>query len=196
MIEFDIDIKPVKLVKGQGLAKLLANENCKMLGINFVGVDAKSMQSQISEGKLTYDLQVSSHLADCEWCGHIVYFLQNLTAPPDMSKTQVRALKLKAIKFCISDKILFWKDPLGVLLRCINKDESVQIMTKFHSSECGGHHYWKITTHKILRASYYWPSLFFDVCTFVKTCDKCPRFLGKQQLKSLPLKPVVVTGPF
>jgi hypothetical protein len=116
-------------IRGQGLAKLLAEENCKMLGINFVGVNAESMQPQISEEKLTYDLQVSSHLADCEWYSHIIYFLQNLTAPPDMSKTQVRALKLKAIKFCINDKMLFWKDPSGVLLRCINKEESVQTMT-------------------------------------------------------------------
>jgi hypothetical protein len=125
MIEFYIDIKLVKLVRGQGLAKLLANENCKTLGINLVGVNEKRMQSQISEEKLTYDLQVSSHLADCEWYSHIIYFLQNLAAPPDMRKTKVRALKLKVVKFCISDKILFWKDPLGVLLRCINKDESV-----------------------------------------------------------------------
>jgi hypothetical protein len=196
MIEFDIEIKPIKLVRGQGLAKLLAEDNCKMLGINFVGVNAESMQSQISEEKLTYDLQVSSHLDDCEWYSHIIYFLQNLTAPPDMRKTQVRALKLKAIKFCINDKMLFWKDPSGVLLRCINKEESVQTMTEFHSSECGGHHYWKTTAHKILRAGYYWPCLFSDVCAFVKACDKCQRFVGKQQLKSLPLKPVVVTGPF
>jgi hypothetical protein len=40
MIEFDIEIKPVKLVRGQGLAKLLAEENCKMLEIIFVGVNA------------------------------------------------------------------------------------------------------------------------------------------------------------
>jgi len=47
-----------------------------------------------------------------------------------------------------------------------------------------------------LRVGYYWPFLFSDVCAFVKTCDKCQRFAGKQQLKYLPLKPVVVTGPF
>jgi hypothetical protein len=129
MIEFDIEIKPIKLIRGQGLAKLLAQDNCRMLEINFVGVNAESDQHQISAEKLNYDLQVSSHLADCEWYSHIIYFLQNLTAPPDMSKTQVRALKLKAIKFCISDKMLFWKDPSGVLLRCINKVESVQTMT-------------------------------------------------------------------
>ena len=56
MVEFDIEIKPIKLVRGQGLAKLLAEENCKMLGINFVGVNVESMQSHISEQKLTYDL--------------------------------------------------------------------------------------------------------------------------------------------
>jgi hypothetical protein len=122
IIEFDIEIKSVKLVRGQGLAKLIAEENCKMLGINFVGVNAERMQSHISKKKLTYDLQVSSHLIDFEWYSHIIYFLQNLVAPPDMIKTQVRALKLKAIKLCINDRMLFWKDPSGVLLRCINKE--------------------------------------------------------------------------
>jgi len=119
-----------------------------------------------------------------------------LTVPTNLTKTQGRALKLKAINFCINDKILFWKDPTGILLRCINQEESAKTMTKFHNSECGGHHYWKTTAHKILRASYYWPFLFSDVCTFVKTCDKCQRFAGKHQLKSIPLKPIVVTCPF
>jgi hypothetical protein len=30
----------------------------------------------------------------------------------------------------------------------------------------------------------------------VKSCDKCQRFTRKQQLKSLPLRPIVVNGPF
>ena len=60
----------------------------------------------------------------------------------------------------------------------------------------GGHHYWKTTVHKILRAGYYWPSIFSDVCAFVKACDKCQRFQGKEQLKSLPLKPITAIGPF
>lgn len=98
---------------------------------------------------------MSSHLTDCDWYSSIIYFLQNLAAPLEMSKVQVRALKLKAIKFCINDKMLYWKDPSGVLLRCIDKDESIQIMSQFHSSDCGGHHYWKTKNHKILRVGYY-----------------------------------------
>ena len=36
ILEFDLTIKTKKLVKGQGLAKLLAESNCKVLGINSI----------------------------------------------------------------------------------------------------------------------------------------------------------------
>ena len=61
---------------------------------------------------------------------------------------------------------------------------------------CGGHHYWKTTAHKTLRVGYYWPTLFSHVFVFVKSCDRCQIFEGKQQLKSLPLKPIIAKGPF
>jgi transposase InsO family protein len=38
--------------------------------------------------------------------------------------------------------------------------------------------------------------LFIDVYRRVRACTKCQRFARKQQLKSLPLNPVVVSGPF
>jgi ribonuclease HI len=194
LIEFDVEIKPAKLVKGQGLAKLLAEENCRLLDINLMSIDAENVPS--SENKEGEGMQVSAHLADCKWYSHIIQFLQTLSVPSDLTKTQRRALKLRAINFCINDNLLFWKNPIGLLLRCVNQEEAAKVMCELHNSECGGHHYWKTTAHKILRSGYYWPSLFSDVYEFVKTCDKCQRFEGKQQLKSLPLKPIVVTGPF
>jgi len=33
--EYDLEIKPAKLVKGQGLEKLMAKSNCKSLNINY-----------------------------------------------------------------------------------------------------------------------------------------------------------------
>jgi hypothetical protein len=36
MLEYDLEIKPTKLIKGQGLAKLMAQWNCDVLGINFI----------------------------------------------------------------------------------------------------------------------------------------------------------------
>ena len=81
-------------------------------------------------------------------------------------------------------------------MRCLDKGQYVEVMQQFHSSICGWHHYWKTTAHKILRARYYWPTLFSNVFSFVKSCDKCQRFVGRKQLKSLPLKPVHTNGPF
>eukprot|EP00253_Pinus_taeda_P034069 PITA_34069 len=69
-------------------------------------------------------------------------------------------------------------------------------MHQFRSNICGGHHYWKTTAHMILKAGYYWPTLFFDVFSFVKSCDRCQIFEGKHQLKSLPLKPIHASCPF
>jgi hypothetical protein len=153
LIEFDIEIKPAKLVKGQGLAKLPTEENCRLLEINLMSINVENVQS--SKNREGEEMQVSTHLADCKWYNHIIHFLQTLSVPSDLTKTQRRALKLKAINFCINDNLLFWKNPIGLLLRCVNQEEAAKVMIEFHNSECGGHHYWKTTAHKILRSGYY-----------------------------------------
>jgi hypothetical protein len=40
ILEFDLEIKPTKLVKGQGLARLLVESNCKDLGVNFMNINS------------------------------------------------------------------------------------------------------------------------------------------------------------
>ena len=42
ILEFDLEIKPTKLIKEQDLAKLLAESNCKALGISFINEQAES----------------------------------------------------------------------------------------------------------------------------------------------------------
>jgi hypothetical protein len=76
--------------------------------------------------------------------------------PPDgLQKNKARALKLKAVKYCLVDQVLYWKDPLGMLLKCMNPQEADRIIVEFHSSLCGGHHFWKTTAYKILEAGYF-----------------------------------------
>jgi hypothetical protein len=49
ILEFDLEIKPTKLVKGQGLAKLLAESNCKSLGVNFINTCSENQQAELSD---------------------------------------------------------------------------------------------------------------------------------------------------
>jgi hypothetical protein len=192
ILEFDLEIRPTRLIKGQGLAKLLVKANCKALGVNFINARSENQQNQLSD----IDPQTKPLLARCPWYKDVIYFLQELRPLDGLQRNKERALKLKAVRYYLIDQILYWKDPLGVLLKCMDPQQSNRIMVKFHNSLCGGHHSWKTTAHKIFRARYYWPTLFTDVHRGVRACIPCQRFSGKQQLKSLPLNPVVVSGPF
>ena len=49
ILEFDLEIRPTKLIKGQGLAKLLAEANCKALGMDFINAKSKNQQNQLSD---------------------------------------------------------------------------------------------------------------------------------------------------
>jgi hypothetical protein len=69
ILEFDLEINPTKLVKGQGLAKLLAESNCKALGVSFInscsGNQQAELSSKISQGVLS--------LEECTWYRDILY---------------------------------------------------------------------------------------------------------------------------
>lgn len=91
---------------------------------------------------------------------------------------------------------MYWKDPRGILLNCLLEKEAQEKIKEFHQGDCGGHLYWKVTTHKILRDDFYWPTLFFDVFREVSTYHQCQIFEGKRKLIPLPLKPISVESPF
>jgi hypothetical protein len=46
ILEFDLEINPTNLIKGQGLAKLLAEFNCTALGISFINVCSGNPQAK------------------------------------------------------------------------------------------------------------------------------------------------------
>ena len=81
-------------------------------------------------------------------------------------------------------------------MRCIDPNESKKVIFDTHNSVCGGHHYWRTTAYKILRAGYFWPSLFSDVCAKVRAFENFQKFTSKKHLKPFPLKPIVVSAPF
>eukprot|EP00253_Pinus_taeda_P031918 PITA_31918 len=144
----DFRIKPTKLVKGQGLAKLTTESNLHTLDIKLIA----AMSNENEEGS---SIQVSEIFVPSLWYSDIVYVLQNLSRPLDMARNKSRTLNLKATKFCILNFSLYWKDLSGVLLNWLVEEEAKQVMEDFHKGDCGGHVFWKTTANKILREGYY-----------------------------------------
>jgi len=134
LLEYDIDIKPTKLVKGQGLAKLMTQSNHEGLGFN-------SFESCIDTSAQQEEEQVHPDFLASPWYKDIVHVLMSLQAPPELSKTQARSVKLKAAKFCIINKFLYWKYPGGILLNFLLEEEAKKKTKEFHNGDCGRHLY-------------------------------------------------------
>ena len=77
------------------------------------------------------------------------------------------------MKYVLVDQVLYWKDPGGILLKCLNKSEAEDVTAELHGGACGGHKYWKETAFNILRVGYYWSTLFTHVYLQVKSCIEC-----------------------
>jgi len=189
LLEYDVEIKPIKLIKGQGLAKLMVESNLHALDINLIAV----MFEDDEESSL---VRVAKMFLLSPWYSDIVYVLQHFSLPPELAKKKSRILKLKATNFCIMTNALYWKDPGVVLLNCLVEEEAKQVTDDFHKGDCVAHLFWKTTANKILRSGYYWPTLFSNVYKMVTSYHECQIFQGKRKLQPFPLKLVEVSAPF
>jgi hypothetical protein len=175
---FDIEVKPTKLVKGQGLARMLVESNFRALGINNLGshdslLDIKEIDDQEPM------IQIEDKFSSSTWYHDIVTYLLTLQCPNNMTPPKARTLKLHAIKYCIIDGKLYWKYPLGFLLCFLTEDETGGVIDEFHEGVCRGNHARRETNYKILRARYYWQKLFTDVNARIRACNSCQLFASK-----------------
>ena len=85
ILEYDLEIKPTKLIKGQGLARLIVESNCNALDINFI--------AQVDEQEEMATPLISEAYQESPWYSDIIFLLTNLQAPPRLTKTKARFIK-------------------------------------------------------------------------------------------------------
>ena len=56
-----------------------------------------------------------------------------------------------------------------------------------HDSACGRHFSSQLTGQKILRAGYFWPTLFKNSHDYVKKCDACQRYVRNDLRIDMPI---------
>jgi hypothetical protein len=92
--------------------------------------------------------------------------------------------------------VLFCVNYDGVLLRCLELEDANKVLKELHDGPAGGHFTGNTTAHKILRAGYYWPTLFKDAHTYTINCKTFQISVGREKRVFVPLQPVVVSKPF
>ena len=125
----------------------------------------------------------------CEWYANVIHYLQHMEAPSHLTENEKRSAKLQAIRYIIVKGNLWWRNFEGILLKCVDQEQTKEVLSEMHVGVCGGHYMAKTTAPKVMRARFWWPSLFKDAQIMVRKCDSCQRFAGKLKFSSnTPLK--------
>jgi hypothetical protein len=107
--EFDLDIKPAKLVKGQGLCKL--------------AVEAQDQANEDPgwENEMTLWCNEVAYISPRQdsWYKDLAYLLHHRACPENLNPRERRALRLKSAQYRLINSVLFQINYDGVLLRCL-----------------------------------------------------------------------------
>ena len=123
----------------------------------------------------------------------LVHYLQEGYFSEHWSPKERRELCPKSALYQIIDGVLFRNNYGGVFLKCFEQEDAKKVIAELHDGPVGGHFLGDTTAHKILKAGYYWPTLFKDAHAHVRKCDACQRCVGRQAKVVGPLKPVVIS---
>ena len=61
----------------------------------------------------------------------------------------------------------------GILLRCLEFDESRHALVEVHGGACGSHSSRLTLAHKLIRDGYYYPNMEKEAMEYAKSCKKC-----------------------
>jgi hypothetical protein len=83
-----------------------------------------------------------------------------------------------------------------MIMKCISREEGIQLLQDIHSGVCGSHSSWRNIIGKAFRHGFYWPTTKDDVMEIITKCRDC-QFFQKQTTKHAnPLRPINLSWPF
>ncbi|GKB01577.1 reverse transcriptase domain-containing protein [Tanacetum coccineum] len=81
-------------------------------------------------------------------------------------------------KFFKDVKHYFWDDPYlfrtcadQIIRRCVHGQEALEILKACHEGPTGGHHSANLTAQKVFDAGFFWPTIYRDAHSMIKSCD-------------------------
>ena len=107
-------------------------------------------------------------------------FLRDGRLPPNPK--EAKKIQKRVAWFIVQNDELYKKGFSQPYLRCIEKEEARYVLEEVHEGVCGDHMGSKSLVRKIIRASYFWPTMQQDTVDFVKKCDNCQRYGNVQRV--------------
>jgi hypothetical protein len=117
--------------------------------------------------------------SDDPWYDNLLVYLQTQKFDNHLSRDDRRRILHQAPRCLLIGDILYRRGVDTILRRCLTIDEADRVLNEFHSGTCGGHILGISTAQNIIRAGYFWPTLFHDCIHVVKRCEQCQLYANK-----------------
>ncbi|GJU62710.1 reverse transcriptase domain-containing protein [Tanacetum coccineum] len=106
-------------------------------------------------------------------------------------------------KFFKDVKHYFWDDPYlfricadQIIRRCVFGQEALEILKACHEGPTGGHHSANITARKVFNVGFFWPTIYQDAHSMIKSCDASQRQGKNSHRERLPQNAIQVCEIF
>ena len=143
--EYDLEIKPLKIVRGQGLCKLASGSS-----------DMFEFDLHFIDEHFLFEREVLPILSPSySWYHDIKFFLLHGNALEHLDSRSKRALRLRSAPYQLIDNILFKNNFEGVLLRFLERNEFDSVLPQLHAGPAEAHFGEETTAHEVLKSRYY-----------------------------------------
>ncbi|KAI3767638.1 hypothetical protein L2E82_17938 [Cichorium intybus] len=185
--EFDIEIQDKK-----GSENLAADHLSRLENAEQKARKEKEVNDSFPEEHV-----MSIHVnMETPWYADIVNYLAAKVLIKGLTHQQKKKF-FADIKYYLWDEpYLFRSCPDNIIRRCVHGKEIQDILKQCHQGPTGGHHGANYTARKVFEAGFYWPTIFKDATTFVKTCDPCQRAGNISSKNEMPLHSIQVCEIF
>ena len=111
------------------------------------------------------------------WISEIQAYLQDASLPEQREESERIARISK--RYVLVEGTLYRRGANGVLMKCITREQGLELLAEIHEGECGAHSASRTLVGKAFRQGFYWPTALEDAADLVRRCRAC-QFHAKQ----------------
>jgi hypothetical protein len=123
-----------------------------------------------------------------DWMNPIKMFLGN--QPPSDDNAKVECITRKSKTYHLIDGVLYRCGANGMMIKCISREEGIQLLQDIYSGVCGSHSSWSSIIGKAFRHGFYCPTAKDDTMEVITKCMDYLFFHKKTMKDANHLRPI------
>jgi transcription antitermination factor NusG len=128
----------------------------------------------VSVEMMEIDQAVSTIREVPSWARPIMDFLVGGQVPAD--ENEARRVTRRSKGYTIINKEIYKRSATGLLQRCVEAAEGLEMLREIHQGECGHHASSRALVAKVFRHGFYWPMALQEAEELVRKCNGCQRY--------------------